>query len=145
MTEPGAAYTDATRPIAERVADLIARMTPREKVGQMLQLPTWSDPAPLISDYDLGSILHTDPVAIDAAIYAAASTRLGIPLLISDDCIRGHSFWPGATLFPSQLAQGCSWNVDLIEAAARATAVEVSATGIVWTFSPVLCIARDPR
>ena len=145
MTEAGAPYTDPTRPIPERVADLVSRMTPAEKVGQMLQLPTWSDPAPLIADYDLGSILHTDPSVIDAAIDAAAASRLGIPLLIADDCIRGHSFWPGATLFPSQLAQGCSWNVDLIEAAARATAAEVASTGIVWTFSPVLCIARDPR
>ena len=145
MTEAGAPYADATRPIPERVADLISQMTPAEKVGQMLQLPTWSDPAPLIADYDLGSILHTDPSVIDAAIDAAAASRLGIPLLIADDCIRGHSFWPGATLFPSQLAQGCSWNVDLIEAAARATAAEVASTGIVWTFSPVLCIARDPR
>ena len=92
-----------------------------------------------------GPILHIDAPSAEKVLESNAASRLGIPLLIADDCIRGHSFWPGATLFPSQLAQGCSWNVDLIEAAARATAVEVAATGIVWTFSPVLCIARDPR
>jgi len=79
------------------------------------------------------------------AIELAASTRLRIPLLTADDCIHGHSFWPGATVFPTQLAMGCTWDAELVERVARATAVEVSATGIHWTFSPVLCIARDLR
>ena len=64
---------------------------------------------------------------------------------MGEDCIHGHSFWPGATIFPVQLAMAASWDAELIERAARATAVEVSATGIHWVFSPVLCIARDLR
>ena len=79
------------------------------------------------------------------AIDLAARTRLGIPLITADDAIHGHSFWPGATIFPTQLAMACSWDADLVERMARATAVEVSATGLHWTFSPVLCIARDLR
>ena len=80
-----------------------------------------------------------------AAIALAEQTRLGIPLLTADDCIHGHSFWPGATIFPTQLGMACTWDADLVERAARVTAVEVSATGIHWTFSPVLCITRDLR
>src|SRR6476661_3858286 len=79
------------------------------------------------------------------AIALAEQTRLGIPLLTADDCIHGHSFWPGATIFPTQLGMACSWDPDLVEQAARATAVEVAATGVHWTFSPVLCITRDLR
>ena len=74
-----------------------------------------------------------------------ATTRLQIPLLMADDCIHGHSFWPGATIFPTQLGDGRTWDPDLVERGARATAVEVAATGLHWTFSPVLCIARDLR
>ena len=92
-----------------------------------------------------GSILHASPEAMVRAIELAARTRLGIPLLIAEDCIHGHSFWPGATIFPTQLAMACSWDAGLVERMARATAVEVSATGLHWTFSPVLCIARDLR
>jgi beta-glucosidase len=74
-----------------------------------------------------------------------AQTRLGIPLLTADDAIHGHSFWPGATILPTQLAMACTWDAELVERGARLTAVEVAATGIHWTFSPVLCIARDLR
>ena len=74
-----------------------------------------------------------------------AQTRLQIPLLVAEDCIHGHSFWEGATIFPTQLGMAATWDADLLERVARATAVEVAATGIHWTFSPVLCIARDLR
>ena len=76
---------------------------------------------------------------------AAAETRLGIPLLIGEDGIHGHSFHPGATIFPTQLAMACSWNEQLLEAAARVTAREMATTGAHWTFSPVLCLSRDLR
>ena len=74
-----------------------------------------------------------------------AKTRLGIPLVIGDDCIHGYSFWPGATIFPEQLGMATTWDSEKVQAAGRATAEEVSATGVHWTFSPVLCIARDTR
>ena len=75
----------------------------------------------------------------------AAQNRLAIPLLIGEDAIHGHSFWKGATIFPTQLALACSWNPDLLEEVGRVTAEEVIPTGIHWTFSPVLCLARDLR
>ncbi|HEY0217207.1 MAG TPA: glycoside hydrolase family 3 N-terminal domain-containing protein, partial [Cellulomonas sp.] len=61
------------------------------------------------------------------------------------DCIHGHSFWVGATIFPTQLGMAATWDAALVEQVARATAVEASATGTHWTFSPVLCITRDLR
>jgi beta-glucosidase len=128
-----------------RVEDLLGRMTLPEKVGQMLQLNAQGDLDDIVSTQLAGSILHASPEAMVRAIDLAAGTRLGIPLLTADDAIHGHSFWPGATIFPTQLAMASSWDAELVERMARATAVEVSATGLHWTFSPVLCIARDLR
>jgi len=140
-----ATYRDPAQPVEARIEDLLARMTLPEKVGQLLQLDARGDIEDVVSVRTAGSILHASPERMLVAIDLAARTRLGIPLLTADDCIHGHSFWPGATIFPTQLGMACSWDVDLIERAARATAVEVAATGIHWTFSPVLCIARDLR
>ncbi|KRC92470.1 beta-D-glucosideglucohydrolase [Terrabacter sp. Root85] len=140
-----APYRDPSLSVEERLDDLIVRMTLPEKVGQMLQLDARGDLTEIVHTKLAGSILHTSPDYLPRAIELAARTRLGIPLLTADDCIHGHSFWPGATIFPTQLGMACSWDPDLVEQAARVTAVEVSATGIHWTFSPVLCITRDLR
>ncbi|UJP41209.1 exo-beta-d-1,3/1,6-glucosidase [Cellulomonas palmilytica] len=145
-TETGTApYLDATLPVAERVADLVGRMTLAEKVGQMMQLDSRGSVRGLIEDQHVGSILHTSPALVREAHEITAGTRLRIPLLIAEDCIHGHSFFEGATIFPTQLGMAASWNPGLVERAARITAVEVAATGIHWTFSPVLCIGRDLR
>ena len=138
-------YLDPGLPAEERVQDLLERMTLPEKVGQMLQLDAQGDLADLVSTKVVGSLLHASPERMVAAIGMAARTRLGIPLLMADDAIHGHSFWPGATIFPTQLAMACSWDPDLVERMARASAVEIAATGLHWTFSPVLCITRDLR
>ena len=140
-------YLDSSLPIPARVADLLGRMTLEEKVGQMMQLDARSgELSDLIVDRHVGSILHTSPDdLVRAARIVRDQTRLGIPLLVGDDCIHGYSFWPGATIFPSQLGMACSWDPQKIEDAARVTAEEVSCTGVHWTFSPVLCIARDTR
>ena len=138
-------YKDPTASIDERIADLVQRMTLPEKVGQMLQLDARENITGLIADFHVGSILHTSPEDMILSAKLVAQTRLQIPLLTADDCIHGHSFWPGATIFPTQLSMASSWDSDLIERVARVTAVEVSATGLHWTFSPVLCIARDLR
>ena len=138
-------FREPSLPIGVRVEDLLARMTLAEKVGQMLQLDARGDIDDIVSVKKVGSILHASPETMLVAVELAARTRLGIPLLTADDCIHGHSFWPGATIFPTQLAMACSWDPELVERAARATAVEVASTGIHWTFSPVLCIARDLR
>ena len=142
---PTVPYRDPALSVEERIEDLLGRMHLPEKVGQMLQLNAQGDLDDIVSTKLAGSILHASPEAMVRAIELAARTRLGIPLLAADDAIHGHSFWPGATIFPTQLAMACSWDADLIERTARATAVEVSATGLHWTFSPVLCIARDLR
>jgi beta-glucosidase len=120
-------------------------MTVEEKVGQMLQLDARDDLDDHVLRRKAGSILHTSPDRIIEANLLTAQTRLRIPLLVGEDCIHGHSFWPGATIYPTQLGMAASWDADLLERVARATAVEVAATGIHWTFSPVLCIARDLR
>lgn len=120
-------------------------MTLEEKVGQMLQLDARLGVERLIEDYKVGSILHTSPDQMKKAAGYIAKTRLQIPLITADDAIHGHSFWPGATIYPTQLGMACSWNYDLVKQAARETAIEVAATGIHWTFSPVLCISRDLR
>ena len=138
-------YLDPNLPADERVEDLLGRMTLPEKVGQMLQLDAQGDLADLVTAKVVGSLLHASPERMVAAIDMAAQTRLGIPLLMADDAIHGHSFWPGATIFPTQLAMACSWDTDLVERMARASAVEIAATGLHWTFSPVLCITRDLR
>ena len=138
-------YRDPSLPVDERVEDLLQRMTLSEKVGQMLQLDSRGDLKDVVTGKLAGSILHTSPKRVLEAFDLVAKTRLAIPLLIAEDCIHGHSFWPGATIFPTQLAMAATWDADLIERVARVTAVEVAATGIHWTFSPVLCIARDLR
>lgn len=140
-----APYQDASLPIPDRVADLLARMSVDEKIGQMLQLDARDDLADHVLRRHVGSILHTSPERILQANDLTAQTRLRIPLLVGEDCIHGHSFWPGATIYPTQLGMAATWDAALIEKVARATAVEVAATGIHWTFSPVLCIARDLR
>lgn len=143
----GAPYRDPALGIESRVSDLLGRMTLEEKVGQMMQLDAGSgDLRALIVDRHVGSILHTGPDDLPQAVdLVNTQTRLGIPLIIGDDCIHGYSFWPGATIYPEQLAMACTWDPDKAGAVARATAEEVSATGVHWTFSPVLCIARDTR
>jgi len=138
-------YLNPDLAVSDRVADLLERMTLEEKIGQMLQLDARDDLDDHVLRRMVGSILHTSPERIVAARELTLQTRLQIPLLVGEDCIHGHSFWPGATIYPTQLGMAASWDASLLEKVARATAVEVAATGIHWTFSPVLCIARDLR
>ncbi|MFW7415616.1 glycoside hydrolase family 3 N-terminal domain-containing protein [Demequina sp. SO4-18] len=140
-----APYLDPHRPTPERVADLVSRMTLAEKVGQMMQLNAKDGVEHLVTDFHAGSILHTSPDRVHEARALVERTRLRIPLLVGEDCIHGHSFWEGAEIYPTQLGLAASWDRDLLTRVARATAVEVAATGVHWTFSPVLCIARDLR
>ena len=141
------AYKNPELTTEERISDLLSRMTLEEKVGQMMQLDArGANLEDLIAGRHVGSILHTSPDDLFKACEIVQSkTRLGIPLLIGDDCIHGYSFWPGATIFPEQLGMAATWDPDMLRAIGRATAEEVSATGVHWTFSPVLCIARDTR
>ncbi|WP_022856274.1 glycoside hydrolase family 3 N-terminal domain-containing protein [Alloscardovia omnicolens] len=139
------AYWDSQLSVDERVADLLSRMTLREKIGQMLQLNAQDDLDDIVLGKTAGSILHTSPADLYRANDLVQRTRLRIPLLVGDDLIHGYSFYPGATIFPEQLGMACSWDSEKIEEAARITAREAVTTGVQWTFSPVLCISRDTR
>ncbi|HXS31161.1 MAG TPA: glycoside hydrolase family 3 protein, partial [Steroidobacteraceae bacterium] len=131
--------------LEQRVEDLLGRMTLAEKVGQMLQWDGQSDPLKAVREMQPGSMFHILNERLAQAMDAAAQTRLGIPLLIGEDGIHGHSFHPGATIFPTQLAMAASWDLELLEQVARVTAREMATTGAHWTFSPVLCLTRDLR
>ncbi|WP_275426458.1 glycoside hydrolase family 3 protein [Vibrio variabilis] len=139
-------YKNKNAPINERVADLLGRMTIEEKVGQLTQLAASIEGnTDRLETWHVGSYLHcTGDTALELQ-RRAANTRLGIPLIFGIDAIHGHCFDNDATVFPTQLSTSSSWDRELIKKVARVTAKEVRATGIHWTFSPVLCVGRDPR
>jgi len=151
-------YLDASLPTADRVADLLGRMTLEEKVGQMAQaerlgLTSTSD----ISDRALGSLLSgggSVPEGNTAVAWAdmvdgyqreALSTRLQIPMIYGVDAVHGHSNVVGATIFPHNTGLGATRDPALVEQIAQVTAKEVRATGVPWTFAPCLCVSRDER
>ncbi|WP_045556170.1 glycoside hydrolase family 3 N-terminal domain-containing protein [Streptomyces sp. FxanaA7] len=141
-----AVYLDPEATVEARTEDLLSRMTLPEKVGQLLMLDAQhGDLEDIVSAKLAGSVLHVSPDLMPQAMEIATRTRLAIPLLTADDGIHGHSFWPGATIFPTQLAMACAWDPALLHRVARAAATEIAATGIHGTFSPVLCITRDLR
>ncbi|MRR29679.1 beta-glucosidase, partial [bacterium] len=131
--------------VEERVADLLGRMTLEEKVGQLMLWDAREEDLSFINTRQPGSLLHILGEKINRAMDLAARNRLGIPLLIGEDGIHGHSFWKGATIFPTQLAMAGAGNPEMLEKVGRVTAEEMCPTGIHWTFSPVLCLSRDLR
>ena len=139
------AYRNPSLSVEDRVSDLLGRMTLEEKVGQLIMWDARPDDLSFINTRQPGSILHILGEKLERAMDLAAKNRLGIPLLVGEDAIHGHSFWKGATIFPTQLAMAASWNPVLLEQIGRLTAEEVVPTGIHWTFSPVLCLTRDLR
>lgn len=138
-------YQDPAQPIDARVEDLLQRMTLPEKVGQMCQLDGRVDPLKMVAERQPGSFLQVLGDEITPILEANERTPLRIPILFAVDAIHGHSFWPGATIFPAQLGLAASWNPELLERVAAITRVEMFHTGVSWTFSPVLCFTRDVR
>lgn len=138
-------YRNPSQSIDDRLGDLLGRMTLEEKIGQLLMIDARGDFETKIRKNWPGAALHILPPDSDRAIEISCHSRLGIPILIAEDCIHGHSFWKGATIFPNQLAMACSWSPALLEKVARVTACEATTTGVHWTFSPVLCLTRDLR
>ena len=139
------AYRNPALSVEKRVADLLGRMTLAEKVGQLMLWDGRLEDLSFVNTYQPGSVLHVLGEKAGRVMDLAAQNRLGIPLIIGEDAIHGHSFWKGATIFPTQLAMAASWNPELLEQVARVTAEEIVPTGIHWTFSPVLCLSRDLR
>ncbi|MEE9167923.1 MAG: glycoside hydrolase family 3 N-terminal domain-containing protein [Candidatus Neomarinimicrobiota bacterium] len=153
-----ALYGDASRPADERIDDLLSRMTLDEKVGQMTQVGRqFLNDEEDIGIYFLGSLLsgggstpEVNEPAAWAEMYdrfqgAALSTRLGIPLIYGIDAVHGNNNVRGATIFPHNIGLGCANNPDLVRRVARATALEVAATGVDWTFGPCIAVPRDER
>ncbi|MCH5373800.1 MAG: glycoside hydrolase family 3 C-terminal domain-containing protein, partial [Planctomycetes bacterium] len=138
-------YRNSSKPLEERVKNLLSQMTLPEKIGQMMQLDGQEDLDRSINGMHAGSLLHIQNERAAEAMDLAAKTRLGIPLLLADDCIHGHGFMRGAVVFPTQLAMACSWDPAALYKVGRITATEASCTGLHWTFSPVLDVARDLR
>jgi beta-glucosidase len=138
-------YRNPALSVDDRVADLVARMTLEEKVGQLMMLDARADDLSFVNTRQPGALLHILGAKVGRAMDLAAKNRLGIPLLIGEDGIHGHSFWKDANIFPTQLAMAASWNPDLLERMGRVTAEEMAPTGIHETFSPVLGVARDLR
>ena len=134
--------------LSKQIADLLARMTLEEKAAQMTQIP-----ANLCTDAEAeawalrgaGSFLHALGDRAARLSKIAGESRLGIPPLFGIDAVRGHALKNGATVFPSPLAMACAWDQEQMEAMGRATAAEVAADGLHWTFAPLLCVARDLR
>jgi len=138
-------YKNPELALSARVEDLLSRMTLAEKVGQMMQLDGREKAVEQVQHFTPGSLLHILDDRLEAAMDAASQTRLGIPLIVGEDGIHGHSFHAGATIFPSQLGLATSWDRELIREVGRVTAREMATTGAHWTFSPVLCVARELR
>jgi len=133
---------------SKRAADLLAKMTLEEKIGQLNQLfflsqlmkPEMMEPD--IREGRVGSLLFvTDPVLINRfQKVAVEQSRLKIPLLFGFDVIHGFR-----TVFPVPLAMASSWDPAMVERAQTIAAREARAAGVRWTFAPMVDIARDPR
>ena len=152
-------------PATEAFVDrLLAQMSPEEKVGQMIQADIASITPADLGMYKLGSILaggnaapgndiRTTPQAWlnladeyhRAALAAAGSGHAPIPILFGIDAVHGDAKLIGATIFPHNVGLGAAHDADLIYRIGRATAEEVAATGIDWTFAPTVAVARDVR
>jgi len=140
-------YADCSRSTEDRLEDLLARMTPEEKVGQLFQGNARSDDVELwVRDWGCGSLLQASgEKMIRLQKIASEETRLGIPLLFGIDAIHGHNQWRGATIFPTQMTLACSWKPELAERMGAITGREMRYSGLHWTFSPTAELARDLR
>lgn len=140
------------------VESLMGQMTLDEKLGQMTQVDRqFLNDISDISKYGLGSLLSgggstpgtNEPKAwaemYDGYQREALKTRLQIPLIYGIDAVHGHNNVVGATIFPHNIGLGATRDPDLVEAVAKATALEVAATGIDWDFAPCLAVPDDYR
>ena len=141
--------------IRQRVSDLMSKMTLEEKIGQMNQYNGFwnvTGPSPeggnSKTKYDhlrkglVGSMINVRGVKEVRAVQKIVmeESRLGIPLIIGFDAIHGYK-----TISPIPLAEAASWDLEAIQNAAGISAAETAASGINWTFAPMVDISRDPR
>lgn len=133
------------------IDELMGRMTLEQKLGQM-NLVTGGDMVTghvmtneleqMIRRQEIGGVFNVKGAGkiLELQRIAVEETELGIPLLVGADIIHGYE-----TIFPIPLALSCSWDTVAIEKMARISAIEASASGINWTYSPMVDICRDPR
>jgi beta-glucosidase len=150
-------YQDPTLPVSTRVTDLLARMTLDDKIGQMTQGERASVTAADVTGYRLGSILSgggsTPPAntptgwadMYDTFQRGALATPLQIPMIYGSDAVHGHNNLVGATIFPHNIGLGATRDPALVQQIGRATAEEVTGSGVDWTFAPCVCVARNDR
>lgn len=140
------AYRDASRPVAERVRDLLGRMTLEEKFWQLFMIPGNLDDS--THDYSHGVFgLQIDgPTDRINSIqrYFVEHTRLGIPIIPFEEALHGL-VRPGATVFPQAIALAASWDTTLMERVAGAIARETRSQGVRQVLSPVINVANDVR
>jgi beta-glucosidase len=158
--------------INRKADSILSKMTLEEKVGQMTQItlshflkqdsegviePFQLDTSRLrkaLLDYKVGSILNCgghanslkkwNEIISTIQDIATNETRLKIPVLYGIDAIHGANYTKNATLFPQQIAQAATWNPEISRSIGTITAYETRASGIPWTFSPVLGLGREP-
>ena len=134
-----------------RVDSLIRIMTLDEKIGQMVLFTSdWDVTGPTIREGYLDDIrsgrcgnifnAYTVDYIRELQRVAVEESRLGIPLMFGYDVVHGHK-----TIFPIPLGESCSWDLDLIRRSASASAAEAAASGLNWTFAPMVDISVDPR
>jgi len=137
--------TQSKNPVEQRIDELLSRMSLQEKIGQMNQLTGTGLSTEMISQIKsgkVGSILNELDIKTTNELQRLAikESHLGIPIIFARDVIHGFK-----TIFPIPLGQAATWNPELVEKSARVAALEATATGIRWTFAPMIDIARDPR
>jgi beta-glucosidase len=150
--------------LEKRIDALLARMSVEEKVGQVVQGDIASITPEDLKTYRLGSILaggSSDPggqynapgkawLQLADDFYAASMDTSGgkynaIPVIFGVDAVHGHNNVVGATLFPHNIGLGATHDPALMGQIAAATAAEMRATGIDWTFAPTLAVPQDDR
>ncbi len=142
------------------IGDLLAKMTLEQKVGQLVQADISAIKPEDLTRYPLGSILaggNSGPYGDERASAAkwaqmveefrkvSRGSGAGIPILFGVDAVHGHSNLPNATIFPHNIGLGAARDPDLIMRIGKATAAEISGSGIEWTFAPTLAVPQDTR
>ena len=144
----------------QRIAAIVARMTLREKIGQMTQAEIRSVTPEDVQRYSLGSVLNGggawpkmnrqasvgDWLALAQRFHTASlASSAGIPVVWGTDAVHGHNNVFGATLFPHNIGLGAAQDPALVEQVGRAVGAAVRATGIRWVFAPTLAVAGNAR
>ena len=151
VTSCGGRQESDLKNVDPRVDSLLNIMTLDEKIGQMVLFTSdWDVTGPTIREGYLDDIrsgrcgnvfnAYTVDYIRELQRVAVEESRLGIPLMFGYDVVHGHK-----TIFPIALGESCSWDLDLMRRSAAASAAEAAASGLNWTFAPMVDISVDPR